>query len=234
MLIVPGVLFVFVSIFSAVLGAAIRSAPNAAIRFMAWMFLLVFWLAMGLVLLVSAIAAFEIIKSFDDAVALSCAGGILVSAVFFTTFMGAATPLGRELMDGIAGMRLYLTVAEKDRMNMAGAPEMSPKHYEKLLPYAVALGVEKQWSTHFQKWLDAAGANANYDYKPQWYAGRDFDSRQFGNRMSAVSSTISTSIASSLPPPPSSSSSGFSSSSSSSSGGGSSGGGGGGGGGGGW
>ena len=103
-------------------------------------------------------------------------------------------PLGRELMDGIAGLRLYLTVAEKDRMNMAGAPEMSPKHYEKLLPYAVALGVEKQWSTHFQKWLDAAGANANYDYKPQWYTGREFDSRQFGNRMSTVSSTISTSV----------------------------------------
>jgi uncharacterized membrane protein YgcG len=233
MLVVPGVLFVFVSIFSAVLGAVIRSAPNAAIKVMAWMFLGVFWLAMALVLLISAMTLFEVAQTFDDRMALACCGGILVSAVFFTTFMGAATPLGRELTDGIEGLRLYLTVAEKDRMNMAGAPEMSPQHYEKLLPYAVALGVEKQWSTHFQQWLEAAGANANYDYKPAWYAGRDFDSRQLGNRMSMVSSTISTSIASSLPPPPKSSSSGFSSSSSSS-GGGSSGGGGGGGGGGGW
>jgi uncharacterized membrane protein YgcG len=231
MLIVPGVIFVFVSIFSAVLSAVIRSAPNSAIKVMAWMFLAFFWLAMALVILVSAITLFDVAQSFDDKVALACCGGILISAVFFTTFMGAATPLGRELMDGIEGLRLYLTVAEKDRMNMAGVPEMSPQHYEKLLPYAVALGVEKQWSTHFQQWLDAAGANANYDYKPGWYTGRDFDSRQFGNRMSTVSSTISTSIASSLPPPPSSSSSGFSSSSSS---GGSSGGGGGGGGGGGW
>ena len=234
MLVVPAVIFVFVSILSAVLGAVIRSAPNTAIKVMGWIFLSFFWLALALVLLISAITVFEVAKNFDDVVALSCAGGILLSAVFFTTFMGAATPLGRELMDGIDGLKLYLTVAEKDRMNMAGAPKMSPQHYEKLLPYAVALGVEKQWSTHFQKWLDAAGANANYDYKPQWYTGRDFDSRQFGNRMSTVSSTISTSIASSLPPPPSSSSSGFSSSSSSSSSGGSSGGGGGGGGGGGW
>jgi uncharacterized membrane protein YgcG len=233
MLVVPAVIFVFVSIFSAVLGAVIRSAPNTAIKVMAWIFLSFFWLAMALVLLISAITVFDVAQNFDDVVALSCAGGILVSAVFFTTFMGAATPLGRELMDGIEGLRLYLTVAEKDRMNLAGAPEMSPQHYEKLLPYAVALGMEKQWSSHFQEWLEKAGANANYDYKPQWYTGRDFDSRQFGNRMSTVSSTISTSIASSLPPPPSSSSSGFSSSSSSS-GGGSSGGGGGGGGGGGW
>lgn len=230
MLIVPGVIFVFVSIFSAVLGAIIRSAPNIAIKVMAWLFLGFFWLALALVLLVSAFTLFDVAQSLDDKVALACCGGILVSAVFFTTFMGAATPLGRELMDGIEGLRLYLTVAEKDRMNLAGAPEMSPQHYEKLLPYAVALGVEKPWSTHFQQWLEAAGANVNYDYKPGWYTGRDFDSRQFGNRMSMVSSSISTSIASSLPPPPKSSSSGFSSSSS----GGSSGGGGGGGGGGGW
>jgi uncharacterized membrane protein YgcG len=230
-LVVPAVLFVFVAIFSAVLGAIIRSAPSTAVKVMAWMFLSIFWLAMALVLLVSAVTLFDIAQTLDDKVALACCGGILVSAVFFTTFMGAATPLGRELMDGIEGLSLYLTVAEKDRMNLAGAPEMSPQHYEKLLPYAVALGVEKQWSTHFQQWLEAAGANANYDYKPGWYSGRDFDSRQFGNRMSSFSNSLSTSIASSLPPPPKSSSSGFSSSSS---GGGSSGGGGGGGGGGGW
>lgn len=233
-LVVPAVLFVFVAIFSAVLSAVIRSAPNMALKVMAWMFLGVFWLVMALVLLVTALTAFDGAHSFDDQVALVCCGGILISAVFFTTFMGAATPLGRELMDGIEGLKLYLTVAEKDRLRLAGVPEMSPQHYEKLLPYAVALGLEKQWSTHFQQWLEASvGANVNYDYKPTWYSGRDFDSRQFGNRMSTVSSSISSSITSSLPPPPSSSSSGFSSSSSSS-GGGSSGGGGGGGGGGGW
>lgn len=234
MLVVPGVLFLFVAIFSAVLAAVIRSAPNIAIKIMAWMFLSVFWLAMGIVLLITAFTLFEVTQSIDDQVALYCSGAILVTAVFFITFMGAATPLGRELMDGIEGMRLYLTVAEKDRMRLAGAPEMSPQHYEKLLPYAVALGLETQWSSHFQDWLEKAGANANYDYKPTWYSGRDFSSRQFGNRMSTFSSSLSTSIASSLPPPPKSSSSGFSSSSSSSSGGGSSGGGGGGGGGGGW
>lgn len=233
MLIVPAVLFVFVSIFSAVLAAIIRSAPNAAVKVIAWMFLGVFWLAMAVVLLVSGVVVMEVAEGFDDQVALACIAGIIVSAVFFTTFMGAATPLGRQLMDGIEGLRLYLTVAEKDRLRLAGAPEMSPQHYETLLPYAVALGIEKQWSAHFQQWLEAAGANVNYDYRPGWYDGRDFSPRQFGNRMSSFSSSLSTSIASSLPPPPKGSSSGFSSSSSSSSRG-SSGGGGGGGGGGGW
>lgn len=228
LLTVPAFIFLFVAIFSAVLASTALSAPVKVLRIFAWIFLSFFWLAMALVLVVSAVLAIEQARTPDDIFALAASGGMIVIATFFTTIMGAATPLGRQLRDGIEGLRLYLTVAEKDRMNMAGAPEMSPKHYETLLPYAVALGVEKPWSEHFQAWLDAAGATAA-QYNPTWYGGRDFDHRHFGDRMSSFSSSLSTTVASTLPPPPKSSSSGFSSSSS-----GSSGSGGGGGGGGGW
>jgi hypothetical protein len=64
--------------------------------------------------------------------------------MLYVFIMGAPTPLGSKMMDGIDGLRQYLTLAEKDRMNMAGAPAMSPQHFEKLLPYAVALGVENR------------------------------------------------------------------------------------------
>ncbi|WP_430258318.1 DUF2207 domain-containing protein [Neorhizobium sp. IRS_2294] len=150
-------------------------------------------------------------------------GGIVLANVMFFFLMGAPTPLGAKLMDGIEGLRLYLTVAEKDRMNMAGAPQMSPQHFEKLLPYAVALGVEKPWSQAFDTWLAAAGLGAAYT--AAWYHGGGFDS--FGDRIGGFSSSMASTISSTLPQPKSSSSSGFSS-------GGSSGGGGGGGGGGGW
>jgi uncharacterized membrane protein YgcG len=230
---VPAFIFVFVAVFSAVLIAIMKAAPATVMKVIAGFFLAMFWLAFTLIVIVSAMSLLQIAKSPDDIIALACCGGMILAAVVFVTFMGAATPLGRQLMDGIEGLRLYLTVAEKDRMNLAGAPEMSPQHFEKMLPYAVALGVEKPWAEHFQTWLDAAGVNQNYDYQPGWYAGRKFDHKQFGNRMSSFSSSLSSQISSSLPPPPKSSSSGFSSSSSSS-GGGSSGGGGGGGGGGGW
>src|SRR5690606_41809511 len=53
--------------------------------------------------------------------------------------LGRLTREGRKVMDGIDGLRLYLELAEKDRMALAGAPRMSPSHYETLLPYAVAL-----------------------------------------------------------------------------------------------
>ncbi|MBD8649566.1 DUF2207 domain-containing protein [Rhizobium sp. CFBP 13726] len=150
-------------------------------------------------------------------------GGIVLANVMFFFLMGAPTPIGAKLMDGIEGLRLYLTVAEKDRMNMAGAPEMSPQHFEKLLPYAVALGVEKPWSQAFDTWLAAAGLGAAYT--AAWYHGGGFNS--FGDRIGGFSSSMASTIASTLPQPTSSSSSGFST-------GGSSGGGGGGGGGGGW
>jgi uncharacterized membrane protein YgcG len=155
-------------------------------------------------------------------------GGILLVNLLFFFLMGAPTPLGRKLMDGIEGLRTYLTLAEKDRMNMAGAPTMSPSHFEKLLPYAVALGVEKPWSQAFETWLATAAAGAAAAaYSPGWYHGSNYG--HFGDRIGGFSSSMASTIASTIPTPPpssSSSSSGFS--------GGSSGGGGGGGGGGGW
>jgi hypothetical protein len=93
----------------------------------------------------------------EPALPIAIAGMVMANVVFFF-LMGAPTPIGRKMMDGIAGLRQYLTLAEKDRMNMQGAPQMSPSHYETLLPYAVALGVEKPWSDAFQTWLVAAAA----------------------------------------------------------------------------
>ncbi|MEH7909999.1 DUF2207 domain-containing protein [Rhizobium laguerreae] len=154
-------------------------------------------------------------------------GGIVLLNVLYVFIMGAPTPLGAKMMDGIDGLRQYLTLAERDRMNTAGAPDMSPRHFETLLPYAVALGVEKPWSRTFETWLAAAATGAAAAYAPAWYSG-NFNSGSFSDRIGGFSFSMASTIASTIPSPsPSSSSSGFS-------GGGSSGGGGGGGGGGGW
>jgi Predicted membrane protein len=151
------------------------------------------------------------------------AGGLALLNALFFFLMGAPTPLGRKLMDGIEGLRTYLTLAEKDRLNMAGAPEMSPQHFEKLLPYAVALGVEKPWTRAFDAWLATAAAGAAAaSYSPAWYHGGSPGG--FSDRLGAFSSSMASTIASTVPEPKSSSGGG----------GGFSGGGGGGGGGGGW
>ena len=154
--------------------------------------------------------------------------GLVMANVLFFFLLGAPTKLGREKMDVVEGMKTYLVLAEKDRLNMKGAPQMSPGHYESLLPYAVALGVEKPWSDAFQSWMltaVTAGAIASH-YSPHWYDG-GFDSDNISDSLGNMASDMESSFTASLPVPKSSSS-GFSSS------GGSSGGGGGGGGGGGW
>ncbi len=153
--------------------------------------------------------------------------GIFMINILFFFLLGAPTPLGRKLMDGIAGLKTYIKLAEKDRLNLAGAPAMSPRHFETVLPYAVALGLEKPWSNAFQAWLaSAAGAAAAATYSPHWYRGGNFSPGRIGETMSGLPSSIGKSMTNAMPAPKSSSS-GFS-------GGGSSGGGGGGGGGGGW
>lgn len=150
---------------------------------------------------------------------------LLVMFILYATFIDIPTTHGRQVMDEIEGLKLYLSVAEKERLNMSGVPEMSVVHFEKLLPFAVSLGVEKPWAESFESWLSTA-AREDREYHPGWYRGRDFDSRDISRSVRTTASAMAGSFHSSLPV--------SDSSSSGSSGGGSSGGGGGGGGGGGW
>lgn len=136
---------------------------------------------------------------------------------------------GRKLQDEIDGFKLYLQTAELDRMELAGTPPTkTPELYEKFLPYAIALGVEKQWTKQFAS-LFKDLETKKQPYYPVWYAGRDFYGGTFS---SGFSSSFARSIVSASNPP--GSSSGFGGSGGGFGGGGSSGGGGGGGGGGGW
>jgi uncharacterized membrane protein YgcG len=160
---------------------------------------------------------------------------IAITTVVFALLMRAPTPEGRKIMDQIEGLKLYIETAEKDRMNMAGEPPMTVERFERLLPYAIALGVEKPWSDHFEAELARHAVDgADESYSPQWYRGsRGSAGRSASGMTQAVSAAAASMTAAMVAAQPvQASSSGFSSSSGG--GGGSSGGGGGGGGGGGW
>ena len=219
---------VVITVFAVTLGRSFANARSLGARIMAVVMLafvgfVVFSILGGIVL-----GAMEFGFLGHRLALLMAVVGIVVANLVFFFLMGAPTPLGRRMMDGIAGLKQYLTLAEKDRMNMAGAPDMSPSHYEKLLPYAVALSVEKPWSQTFERWLATAAAAGAAAYAPVWYHGDGFSSGRLADRMGGFAGSMASTLSASLPPPPSSSSSGFST------GGGFSGGGGGGGGGGGW
>lgn len=108
---------------------------------------------------------------------------ILTFSPFFKKLFLFYTPEGRKIQDEIEGFKLYLTTAEINQMHMVGTPPTkTPELYETYLPYAIALGVEQQWTNQFSslfKNLEKEG----HAYTPSWYHGRTFRVRSFGYEM---------------------------------------------------
>lgn len=202
--------------------------------------------AAGIALALAVVAAMVVWETpifAAGAIVLAMVGAVIA----FWRWMPAYSAEGRRLMDQIDGLRQYLGVAEKDDLARMKAPPQTKEEFAKLLPYAVALDVEKTWADRFTTLLGAAAvAAAVSDFYQSDWGGGSSDASSIGG-LSASLSGLGDTIAAAATPPGSSSGfsdsgsgfsdSGSSSSSSSDSGGssgGSSGGGGGGGGGSGW
>ncbi len=154
---------------------------------------------------------------------------LLLINILFYQWLKAPTLFGRQVMDKLEGFKLYLSKAEKYRLNWLNPPDKTPQHFEQLLPFAMALGVAHEWGEQFEEALLSAGREGK-NYQPSWYSGNNWNDMRTSRFTNDLSSSFSKAVASSTRPPGSSSSGGGGFSS----GGGSSGGGGGGGGGGGW
>jgi uncharacterized membrane protein YgcG len=178
-----------------------------------------------LIVIATGIAAFVVSGGGGIIVIIGICVLMLIVAFTFGFLVEAPTAKGRALLDEIEGLKLYLSVAERDelkKMEGPGAPPpLDAKRYETLLPYAVALNVEDAWTDKFTAAVGAAAAAAA-TAGLTWYHGGGIDS--LGSLTQAVGSSFNSAISSASTPPGSSSGGG---------GGGSSGGGGGGGGGGG-
>ena len=134
------------------------------------------------------------------------------------------TPEGARLASEIEGLRMYMKTAEEHRLNMLAPPEHTLELFEKLLPYALVLGVSNEWCKKFDDVL------SRIDYRLDWYDSRDgFRTVRFAATFTGLSTSVGNAKTEKT-----SYSSGSGSWSSGSSGGGRSGGGGGGGGGRGW
>lgn len=153
-------------------------------------------------------------------------------AVIGTLIAFVTKPLsikGRELFDYLKGLELYIKTAEEDRIKMLQSPQGADKTpvntndtekllhlYERVLPYAVLFGNEKEWSKTLGKYYEQQNTT------PDWYVSNGvFNAVVFSSAFSSFSGNVYNN-------------SSIQSSSGGSGGGGFSGGGGGGGGGGGW
>lgn len=189
--------------------------------------LLFFALIMGILLL-------ALFWTVSIVIVFFFAAFILLNSLFFR-LLNVISSEGRKLLDEIEGFRQFLVAVDADRLERLNLPDKTPELFEKFLPYALALGVEKQWSKQFANVLTNAAVTVGGvagSYSPLWFSGDDLHDFSADHFTDSFGDSFSSAISSASSPPGSSSGFDFSSSDSSSSG--SSGGGGGGGGGGGW
>lgn len=139
------------------------------------------WMVSGAIMFVLTILIFS--KLFG---AYGTAAGILSGVILIVNgfIMPARTQKGVEAKTYILGLKLYLSVAEKARLEFHNAPEKNPQHFETLLPYAIALGVATSWAEQFKD----IPMNA-----PSWYNDPNnagFNAMMFSNNLNAFSTSV--------------------------------------------
>ncbi|WP_448384401.1 DUF2207 domain-containing protein [Desulfosoma sp.] len=171
--------------------------------------------AVGITVFALPFWAGEIVGLALFAYSVSVLGAVILAALggfhaLFYHLLKAPTHLGRKILDQIEGFRMYLSIAEKDRLGILHPPEKTPEHFEKYLPYALALDVEQEWCEQFARVLDA-GDDAQQAYHPDWYRGSRWSTlgaSGLANLSDSLSSGLTSAIASASTPPGSRSGSG--------------------------
>ncbi len=105
--------------------------------------------------------------------------GLIVIA--FAPFMPKRTGKGIEALRLVLGLQEYIRRAEVDRIEFAARE----KHFDELLPYAMALGLTELWTKKFDGLLTKA---------PDWYQGRfpTFAPYWFGMRLISLQNSAYT------------------------------------------
>jgi len=131
--------------------------------------------------------------ALSGALELSAAGwiaAVLSAAIIlvFGFFMPARTEQGARALEGVLGFEEFLGRVEADKLErIARTPDM----FERFLPFAMALGVERNWSKAFE---------GIYTSQPDWYVGgvpgRPFGPQLFAASLADLSSTAGTAMSS--------------------------------------
>jgi uncharacterized membrane protein YgcG len=140
------------------------------------------WRLAGLLVLGAAVPAFLATESLATVVPVALTGLVILA---FSPVMPGRTRTGRRAYEEILGFKEYLGRVDRDRLERSGG--RTADRFERVLPYAVVLGVADQWADAF---ADV------YTEPPTWYSGTSgpFQSRRFvsavGRSMQTMGSTM--------------------------------------------
>lgn len=93
------------------------------------------------------------VKLFGSAASLYLfitVGILALALVVLVVIYRRRTKKGYQALHHITGFKDFLSVTDKDRFKFHNAPTKSPEQFLEYLPYAVALGVEKEWAEVFK------------------------------------------------------------------------------------
>lgn len=108
------------------------------------------------------------------------------------------TAKGSSVISHLKGLEMYIELAEKDRLEFLQSPKgalLKPselagkqvlKLYEEVLPWAILLGLQKQWGQVLTELYREQGS-------PSWFSGAPFMTQSLSSFGQALSSSIATS-----------------------------------------
>ncbi len=104
---------------------------------------------------------------------------VVAFTIFFVRALARRTHRGARLKKYLEGFREFVKEVEEDRLRELYPPDKYPVVFESFFPYAMALGVGKEWAKKWERLFKSVG------YSPSWYSGRSFSS------ISDLQSTVS-------------------------------------------
>ncbi|MET0975768.1 MAG: DUF2207 domain-containing protein [Leifsonia sp.] len=151
-------------------------------------------------ILFAAVSFATVYGGFWPAVFLAVALAAIVLAVIAVSKMPLEAK-GAELRDHLRGLDEYIRLAEADRIRYLQSPqgaERTPiatddreqllRLNERLLPWAVLFGREKQWTAELGRYYEENGT------QPGWYVGgQPFNAAVFASSVASVTSSASSS-----------------------------------------
>ncbi len=116
---------------------------------------------------------------------------LIMVAVGVSVVYRRRTRLGYEALNHLKGFKDFLSVTGEERFKFHNAPSKSPEQFLEYLPYAVALGVEKEWAEVFEDITIP---------QPNWYDGGSvgsFNATALATNLGSFSSAFAASSGSS-------------------------------------
>lgn len=177
-------------------GAVLSEGRNLKYHLVPWLMLLLYFF------IIDGFAVNELLQFRANHTALIATLLLwLVSYLLYAWLIVRPGERKLHYRSAVEGLKMYLDVAEEKQLQFFNPPEVTPALFEQLLPYAIALDMEKVWGDKFEKAFLSSALEPE-SYRPAWYGGRYVNAALFGH---ALNSTLSNTLSHAVMQPQSSS-----------------------------